>query len=117
MNISGIVVSVSPEHFKSVLQALEKTPLCEVHFSDNSKTIIVTLEGSDVGEETAKLRKIQGMAHIISAEMSYSYSEDELDKLREGVELNQGTVPEFLVDENATAEDANYGGDINRQLK
>ena len=117
MNISGIVVSVSPEYFSEVLKNLEDSPICDVHFNNESTTIIVTLEGEGVGEETEKLREIQSMDHIISAEMSYSYSEDELDKLRQNVEMNQGTVPEFLKDDDAGAEEANYGGDINRQLK
>jgi nitrate reductase NapD len=117
MNISSIVVNVSPDYFDEVLDNLENSPLCDVHFNDKLKTIIITLEGTGVAQETEKLRKIQEMEHIISAEMSYSYSEDELEKLRKNVELGQGTVPDFLNDENATAEDANYGGDINRQMK
>jgi periplasmic nitrate reductase NapD len=117
MNISGIVVSVSPEHFSNVLEELEKSPICDVHFNDEATTIIVTLEGEGVAEETEKLRAIQSMDHIISAEMSYSYSEDELEKLRQDVELKQGTVPEFLTNDDAGAEDADYGGDINKQLK
>ena len=117
MNISSIVVSVSPDYFDEVLDNLEASPLCDVHFDDSLKTIIITLEGAGVAQETEKLRKIQEMEHIISAEMSYSYSEDELEKLRKDVELGQGTVPKFLNDEDAMAEDANYGGDINRQMK
>jgi nitrate reductase NapD len=117
MNISSIVVNVSPDYFDVVLDNLENSPLCDVHFNDSLKTIIITLEGAGVAQETEKLRKIQEMEHIISAEMSYSYSEDELEKLRKNVELGQGTVPEFLKDENAKAEDANYGGDINKQMK
>ena len=117
MNISSIVVSVSPDYFDEVLDNLEASALCDVHFDDSLKTIIITLEGAGVAQETEKLRKIQEMEHIISAEMSYSYSEDELEKLRKDVELGQGTVPAFLNDENAMAEDANYGGDINRQMK
>ncbi len=117
MNISGIVITVSPNHFKEVLEKLEHSPLCDVHFNDDIKTIIVTLEGVGVAEETQKLRKIQEMEHVIGAEMSYSYSEDELERLRNDVEMSQGTVPEFLINEDAKAEDANYGGDINRQMK
>lgn len=117
MNISSIVVSVSPDYFDEVLENLENSSLCDVHFNDSLKTIIITLEGAGVAQETEKLRKIQEMEHIISAEMSYSYSEDELEALRKNVELGQGTVPEFLNDENAMAEDANYGGDINKQMK
>ena len=116
MNISGVVVIVIPEHFSEVLNKLEQSDLADVHFSDGEKTIIVTIEGENVAAETGKLKTIQAMDHILSAEMSYSYNEEELDQLREDVELNSGVVPEFLKNEDARAEDAEYGGDINRQL-
>ena len=109
MNISGIVVIATPEHFETVLDGLERSTLAEVHFNDGEKTIIVTIEGENVGVETEKLREIQTMDHVLSAEMSYSYSEEELDKLREDVELSRGEVPEFLNNEDARAEVISIG--------
>ncbi len=105
-----------PKHFNEVLESLEQSSLCDVHFSDNTKTIIVTLEGDGVAEETKKLKEIQTMERILSAEMSYSYSEDELETLRKNVALQQGTVPTLLNDDDAKAEDIHYGGDINHEL-
>jgi len=46
----------------SVLAALSSSDLCDVHFHDQQKgTIVVTIEGRDVGEEMDKMKEIEKM--------------------------------------------------------
>lgn len=66
-------------------------------------------------EEILKLKKIQAIDHVISAEMMYSYSEDELDELKDKVEKDN-SVPEWLNDENVKAEDIQYKGDLKKRF-
>lgn len=110
MNISGVVVTVSSSVFADVLESLEQSDLCEVHLTDNSHRIVITLEGETVSEEMTKLKRIQAMDHVISAEMVYSYAEEELEQLREGVDAQIGQVPQVLEDDSADASDIHYGG-------
>ena len=108
MNISGVVVTVIPADFKRALSLLEASPVCDVHMTDDSHRIVVTLEGSDSSEEAPKLRTLQTMDYVISAEMVYSYAEEELSELRDAVEA--GEVPAVLTDDEIRAEDIRYGG-------
>jgi nitrate reductase NapD len=77
MNISGIVVRTAPENLSVVLDSLHESQLCEVHFHDESGKIIVTLEGSNIGEEMVKMRQIMNLPHVLSATLAYSYSEED----------------------------------------
>ena len=65
-------------------------------------------------EEIGKLRKIQQMPGVISAEMMFAYSEEELDALKSRVEANQH-MPKWLNDENVRAEDIRYHGDLKKR--
>ncbi|MGE5237971.1 MAG: chaperone NapD [Chloroflexota bacterium] len=75
MNISSVVVKTAPEHLDTVLETLRGSDLCEVHFHDDSGKIIVTLEGSSIGEEMVKMKEIMNLPHVLSATLAYSYSE------------------------------------------
>lgn len=111
MNISSIVVKTTPRHLEEVRTSLESSGLCEYHFSDEKGNIIVTIEGSGVEEEIEKLKAIQELAHIISAEMIYTYSEDELEAAMERL-VEGEVVPKVLEDEGMSAQGISYGGDV-----
>ncbi len=115
MNISSIVVKTKTENTAQVIKTLENSDLCEYHMHDKYGRIIVTIEGQDVGEEIGKLRKIEKTESVISADMVYSYSEDELDKIREDLD-NNDKLPNWLNDENAKVEDIKYNGDLKGML-
>ena len=115
MNLSSVVVQTKPEFLFEVIDKLKRSGLCEFHLNDEKGRIIITIEGKDVSEEIGKLRTIQQMPHIISAEMMYSYSEDELNKLKDKLEDNN-TLPQWLNDENAKAEDIRYHGDLKKRF-
>ncbi len=80
MNVSSIVIKTSPEHLKNVLESLNSSDFCEIHFHDELGRIIVTIEGVNVGEEMKKLKLLKKTDRVLSAEMVYSYNEGELEK-------------------------------------
>lgn len=111
MNISGILVQVKPEHLSEVIASLKNSDFGDYHMHDEKGRIVVTIEGEDVSEEIAKLNMLQKIPHVISAEMMYAYSEDELDKERAKLEKG-GKIPGWLNDPNAQPEDIKYHGDL-----
>jgi nitrate reductase NapD len=115
MNISSIVVRVESEYVDEVLKTLQEADFCDYHFHDkNLGKIIVTVEGRDISEEIAKVKKIQEIPHVISADLMMAYSEDELEKERGHIEL-KGPVPPMLNDDTLRAEDIVYQGDLRKK--
>lgn len=112
MNISSIVVQTSPQYVEEVVLLLKNANYCDYHFHDEKGRIIVTIEGSGVEEEIVKLVKIQEMAHVVAADMSFAYSEDELNEERDKLEAVGTELPSWLNDDNATKRDIVYNGDL-----
>lgn len=77
MNISSIVVKCAPEYITDVIESIKSSKQGDVYANDDKGRIIVILEGETTEEESQKLRIIQEIPHILSAEMVYAYSEDE----------------------------------------
>ena len=96
MNISSIVVKTLPEHVRTVIENLRSTDFCEVHFHDTTGRIVVTIEGEDISEEIRKLKLVQGMSHVLSADLAYAYSERELALAREHITMMKDAVPDSL---------------------
>ena len=116
MNISSIVVQVLKENVDKVVEELKNSDFCDYHFHDKDKgKIIVTVEGEGVTEEIAKLKKIQELPYVISADMMMSYSEEELDKEREKLDLQDPVAP-MLNDDSIRAEDIVYHGDLKKKI-
>ncbi len=110
MNISSIIVRTRPEHYDAVWLNLQESPLCEVHFGDKQKgVIIITIEGENVEEEIEKLTQIEQMPYIISADMHMSYCEEELEKMKEDIDINK-TVEELNTEKKA--EEIEYFGSL-----
>ena len=110
MNISSIIVKTLPKNYDAVWMNLQDSDICEVHFGDKEKgIIIITIEGECVEEEIQKLQKIEEMPFIISADMHMSYCEEELDKMKEDIDLNS-TVNELNTDKKA--EEIQYFGSL-----
>ncbi len=112
MNISSVVVQTNPQYVDEVAEQLKAADYCDYHFHDSKGRIIVTIEGEGVEEEIPKLVQIQSMPHVISADMSFAYSEDELNSERDKLEITGGDMPEWLNDEKATKRDIKYNGDL-----
>ena len=75
MNISGVVVRTKAGSVALVKEKLIESGLCEVHKSDPSGKIIITIEGKTIKDETEKLQQIQTIDGVLSADMAYAYSE------------------------------------------
>ncbi len=112
MNLSSIVIQTRPEHLESVLEIIKSSPDCEYHIHDLKGRIIVTIEGKNTEEEIGKLKNLQAIPHVVSAEMAFAYSEDELEAEREKLEKSEDNIPEWLNDPDAKMRDINYGGDL-----
>ncbi|AXK49541.1 nitrate reductase [Aliarcobacter trophiarum LMG 25534] len=114
MNISSIVVQTLPKYLDSVVENLKKSGVCEYHMHDEKGRVIVTIEGVNVEEELKKLKVIEAIPHISSADMQMSYSEEELSSHMEVLE-NADLVPKVLTDENIKVEDIVYRGDLKKK--
>ena len=115
MTISSIIVKVNPDHLREVVSLLSVSELCEYHLDDGKSNIIVTIEGSGTEEELKILRKIQAIDKVLSAEMVYSYSEDEIDELKDALENSSGP-PDWLNDDNADVSKIKYGGNPGKEI-
>jgi len=110
MNISSIIVKTLPKNYDAVWLNLQESNLCDVHFGDKNKgIIIVTIEGESVEEEIDKLAQIENMPFIISTQMHMSYCKEELDKLKENIDINN-TIKK--INEDKKAEEINYFGSL-----
>ena len=77
MNVSSIVVKTDQEHLQEVMDNINAIDLCEVHFNDDEGKIVVTIEGENIDEQMNRMKKIQALPNVISANLSYSYTEEE----------------------------------------
>ena len=113
MNISSIVVQTLPKYLDEVVNELKNCEVCDYHMHDEKGRVIITLEGEGVKEELEKLRIIEAIPHIISADMQMAYSEDELNAHMQKIE-NGDAVPKML-NEDIEVEDIVYNGDLKKK--
>ena len=114
MNISSIVVQTLPKYLDSVIENLKKSGVCDYHMHDEKGRVIFTIEGENVEEELKKLKVIEAIPHISSADMQMSYSEEELSRHMQVLE-NSDAVPKILNDKDVKVEDIVYHGDLRRK--
>ncbi len=110
MNVSSIVVKTMPDFMADVKKGLLECGVCELHYEDERGICIVVIEGENVDEELAKLRVIQAVPHVVSAEMMFSYAEDEIAQNME--QLKNGDVIPKMLKEELPAQAVKYGGDV-----
>ncbi len=114
MNISSVVVQTVPKYLDEVVNALKNSDACDYHMHDAKGRIIVTIEGTGVSEELKKMKVIEVIPHVVSAEMQMAYSEDELNDHMEVLE-NTDAVPKMLHDDELKPEDIIYNGDLKKK--
>jgi len=114
MNISSIVVQTLPKYLDGVVKDLKECDACDYHLHDEKGRVIITIEGENVSEELKKLRVIEAIPHVISADMQMAYSEDELDMHMERLE-NSDAVPRMLHDNDLKPEEIIYNGDLKKK--
>jgi len=114
MNVSSIVVQTLPKFLDEVVQSLKDCEVCDYHLHDEKGRIIITIEGEGVAEELDKLRVIEALPHVITADMQMTYSEDELDAHMEVIN-NANVVPKMLLDDTIDPKDIVYNGDLKKK--
>ena len=114
MNISSIVVKTLPKHINEVVESLKNCDVCDYHMHDELGRIIITIEGKGVAEELKKLKVIEAIPHVMSADMQMAYSEEELSAHLEVLE-NSDAVPKMLNEKDVQAHDIVYNGDLKKK--
>ena len=114
MNISSIIVQTTPKYLNEVVENLKNCDVCDYHMHDEKGRIIITIEGEGVQEELKKLKVIEAIPHVMSADMQMAYSEDELSSHLEVLE-NSDAVPKVLNDPNVSAANMVYNGDLKKK--
>ena len=114
MNISSVVVQTVPKYLDEVVESLKNSDACDYHLHDEKGRIIITIEGEGVKEELEKMRVIEAIPHVITADMQMAYSEDELDEHME-ILNNADVVPRVLQDEDIDIRDIVYNGDLRKK--
>ncbi len=114
MNISSIVVQTVPKFLDEVVESLKNSDACDYHLHDAKGRIIITIEGADVSEELKKMKVIEMIPHVVSAEMQMAYSEDELEANMLRLE-NADLVPKMLNDDDMDPSDIVYRGDLKKK--
>jgi len=110
MNISSIIIKARAENIDEVKKAVEESKICDIHFVDNEKgIIIVTIEGKNVEEEIEKVRILEALPKVISADMHMSYCEEELNEMMKDIDT-QNSVAE--VNSNKPIGEINYFGSL-----
>ena len=114
MNVSSIVVQTVPKFLEEVVQSLKDCEVCDYHMHDEKGRVIITIEGEGVEEELKKLRVVEAIPHVITADMQMAYSEDELNEHMEVLD-NADVVPKMLNDEDLDPRDIVYNGDLKKK--
>jgi len=114
MNISSIVVQTTPKFLDEVVENLKNCEVCDYHMHDEKGRVIITIEGEDVSEEIGKLKVIEAIPHVITADMQMAYSEDELDANIKVINESDA-VPNLLKDENVNIDNVTYHGDLKKR--
>ena len=103
MNISGILVIVSPERVESMVDHLNGLDGIDVHHIDVATgRIVITQEAETINDEVNGLKRIRALPGIILAEMSYHNFEDDNELVNaipaelDDENLDAASVPAFL---------------------
>ena len=99
MNISGILVIVSPQRVDSMVTELNQMDGIDVHHIDAaSGRIVITQEAESISAEVEGLKRIRALPGIILAEMSYHNFEDDqelVDAIPADLD-DEANIPEYL---------------------
>jgi len=110
MNISSIIIKARSENIDEVKKSVADIGFCDIHFVDKDKgVIIVTIEGKSVEEEIEKVRILENLPKVISADMHMSYCEEELEEMMKDIELNNSLNE---VNSDKPIEEINYFGSL-----
>jgi nitrate reductase NapAB chaperone NapD len=69
--ISGIVMASRPEHLVEMSRAVEAISWADVHFSDPSGRLVVTIEAADLDQSAERLRQLQELPRVLMAALAH----------------------------------------------
>ena len=98
MNISGILVIVSPQRVDSMVDQLKEMDGIDVHHIEAATgRIVITQEAATISDEVDGLKRIRALPGIILAEMSYHNFEED-NELLDAIpaELDDDNIPAYL---------------------
>ena len=99
MNISGILVIVSPQRVDSMVDQLKEMDGIDVHHIEAATgRIVITQEAEHIKDEVDGLKRIRALPGIILAEMSYhNFEEDNelVDAIPEDLD-DETNIPAYL---------------------
>jgi len=75
--ISGIVMASRPEHLVEMRQVVEAISWADVHFSDPSGRLVVTIEAADLDQSADRLRQLQQLPRVLMAELAQYYIDEQ----------------------------------------
>jgi len=103
MNVSGILVITSPEHVDETCERLKALDGVDVHFTEQTTgRIVVTQEAETISAEVEGLKHIRTLPHIIMAEMSSHFFEEDRELIDaippelDDESLQPDNVPDYL---------------------
>ncbi len=116
MNFSSIVIQARSEYIDGIIEEINSGDFCEYYLHDKQKgKIIVVVEGESTDDEIQSVKKIEQIPNVVSATMMMSYSEEELDKEREKLGM-EDDVPQMLNDDTIEVKDIVYNGDLKKKI-
>ena len=99
MNISGILVIVSPQRVESMVDHLNGLDGIDVHHIEAATgRIVITQEAETIHDEVDGLKRIRALPGIILAEMSYHNFEDDnelIDAIPADLD-DEANIPAYL---------------------
>ncbi|MBT3210085.1 MAG: chaperone NapD [Bacteroidetes bacterium] len=118
MNISSAVIKTLPDSINEVIEIIKASNLCEYHLDDGKGKIVVSIEGESIDDEIKAINELKKIPKVISADIVYSYMEDEIGEEIAKLEENE-LVPPWLNNDSIRAEDIDYKGElkINKKRK
>jgi nitrate reductase NapD len=70
MTISGIVMACRPEDLEATAGAIDALAWADVHYTDPSGRLVVTIEAADVDESIERLEQLQSLPRVLMAELA-----------------------------------------------
>lgn len=70
MIISGIVVCGRLEDGEAIRTSLARLRWAEVHYADSAGRLVVTVEASDIEESMSRLKELQALPRVLTAELA-----------------------------------------------
>ncbi len=114
VNISSVVIRTKAENKDKLIDILNASDICEVHYHDDMGQIVVIIEGKDVSEELSKLRKLEKMDYVMSANLFYTYTEEELANIMD--DFKKAEDIQKVLNSDLPAEAIKYSGDVNNMM-